>query len=197
MHALPLTRASAGAHSLWACKVSQPCGKHLWEVSSSGYRATFIFHFVSRWLKSKVKVKRLISCSNNYEECVLPGISPAMLSFPCVRCSFGSREDAWPLMTCLQTVQVQRLFRQQNWFTLFSHVQHEDMASRSSTVVLKRPFFLTSCGIRADNQERESWIILPVKQWCNGGSHTKGLIQKECKICRSPLPSKFCIPYSV
>lgn len=72
----------------------QPCGKHLWEVSSSGYRATFIFHFVSRWLKSKLKVKRLIS----NEECVLPGISPAILSFPCVKgvkCSFGSRGDTW------------------------------------------------------------------------------------------------------
>lgn len=128
-----LTRASVGAHSLWACKVSQPCRKHLQEVSSSGYRATFIFHFVSCWLKSKLKVKRLISCRNSYEDCVLTGISPAILSFPCrkgVKCSFGSREDTWPLVTRLQTVQ--RLFSEQNWFTLFSHVQHTDMTSRSS-----------------------------------------------------------------
>lgn len=123
-------------------------------VSSSGYRATFVFHFVSHWLKSKLKVKRMISCRNSYEECVLPGISPAILSFLCVKgvkCCFGSREDTWPLMTRLQTVQ--RLFSEQSWFTLFSRVQHTDMTSRSSTVVNKRPFFLTYCGIRAHNQD--------------------------------------------
>lgn len=93
----------------------------LW--SSSGYRTTSIFLFVSWWLKSKLKVKRLISCRNSYEECVLPGISTAILSFPCVKgvkCFFGSREYTWPLMTRLQTVQ--RLFSEQNWFILFSHV---------------------------------------------------------------------------
>lgn len=93
----------------------------LW--SSSGYRTTFVFLFVSHWLKSKLKVKRLISCRNHYEECVLPGISIAILRFPCVKgvkCSFGSREDTWPLMTHLQTVQ--RLSSEQNWFILFSHV---------------------------------------------------------------------------
>lgn len=43
--------------------------------------------FVSRWLNSKLKGKRLISCRNRYEESVLPGISPAVLSFPCVKVS--------------------------------------------------------------------------------------------------------------
>lgn len=45
----------------------------------------WFFFFVSCWLNTKLKGKRLISCRNSYEACVLPGISPAVLSFPCVK----------------------------------------------------------------------------------------------------------------
>jgi len=58
----------------------------------------YFFFFVSCWLNSKLKVEGLISCRDSCEECVLPGISPAISSFPCVkgvkRCSFVSRTDS-------------------------------------------------------------------------------------------------------
>lgn len=89
IYALASGKASVSAHSWLGCKVNQPCGTNWWEVGFTELQwlqSCFNFSFfVSCWLNNKLKGKRLISCRDGYEECVLPGISPSILSFPCVR----------------------------------------------------------------------------------------------------------------
>lgn len=101
----------------------------LWNKLMGGqlYRAPLLtevlpfFFFVSHWLNSELKAKRLISSRKFWRVCFARNLTSHLELSACIRCQVLPLEaESQKLMACQQTVQ--RLLSEQNWFIIFSYM---------------------------------------------------------------------------